>query len=96
MKQRVTIAIAISMGPQVIVADEPTSALDVVVQRQIMETLAELQEDLGAAILLIGHDIGLMGPIRRYARRNVRRQIGRKPGHCGNYCASRNTRTRRC
>lgn len=60
MKQRVTIAIAISMGPQVIIADEPTSALDVVVQRQIMETLAELQEELGAAILLIGHDIGLM------------------------------------
>ena len=60
MKQRVTIAIAISMGPKVIVADEPTSALDVVVQRQIMETLAELQEELGAAILLIGHDIGLM------------------------------------
>ncbi len=60
MKQRVTIAIAISMGPKVIIADEPTSALDVVVQRQIMETLAELQEELGAAILLIGHDIGLM------------------------------------
>ena len=60
MKQRVTIAIAISMGPKVIIADEPTSALDVVVQRQIMETLAELQDELGAAILLIGHDIGLM------------------------------------
>ncbi|MCY4474718.1 MAG: ABC transporter ATP-binding protein [Chloroflexi bacterium] len=60
MKQRVTIAIAISMGPKVIIADEPTSALDVVVQRQIMETLAELQDELAAAILLIGHDIGLM------------------------------------
>ncbi len=60
MKQRVTIAIAISMEPKVIIADEPTSALDVVVQRQIMETLAALQEELEAAIILIGHDIGLM------------------------------------
>ena len=60
MKQRATIAIAISMEPKVIIADEPTSALDVVVQRQIMETLAELQEELRAAIILIGHDIGLM------------------------------------
>ena len=76
MKQRVTIAIAISMGPQVIIADEPTSALDVVVQRQIMETLAELQDELGAAILLIGHDIGLDGAVRRYSGRDVRGQIG--------------------
>ncbi len=60
MKQRVVIAIAISMHPQVIIADEPTSALDVVVQRQIMETLREVQADLGAAVILIGHDMGLM------------------------------------
>ena len=60
MKQRATIAIAISMEPKVIIADEPTSALDVVVQRQIMETLAEIQKEMRAAIVLIGHDIGLM------------------------------------
>ncbi len=60
MKQRVVIAIAISMRPKVIIADEPTSALDVVVQRQIMETLREVQDDLGASIILIGHDMGLM------------------------------------
>ncbi len=60
MKQRVVIAIAISMRPKVIIADEPTSALDVVVQRQIMETLREVQDDLGAAVILIGHDMGLM------------------------------------
>ena len=60
MKQRATIAIAISMEPKVIIADEPTSALDVVVQRQIMETLAEIQLEMRAAIVLIGHDIGLM------------------------------------
>jgi peptide/nickel transport system ATP-binding protein len=60
MKQRVCIAIAISLRPKVIIADEPTSALDVVVQRQIMETLQRVQEELGAAIILVGHDMGLM------------------------------------
>jgi peptide/nickel transport system ATP-binding protein len=60
MKQRVCIAIAISLHPKVIIADEPTSALDVVVQRRVMQTLRKVQEELGAAVLLIGHDIGLM------------------------------------
>uniref|UniRef100_A0A540VM44 ABC transporter ATP-binding protein n=1 Tax=Litorilinea aerophila TaxID=1204385 RepID=A0A540VM44_9CHLR len=60
MKQRVCIAIAISLRPKVIIADEPTSALDVVIQRQVMETLTRVQEELGAAVILIGHDIGLM------------------------------------
>lgn len=60
MKQRAVIAIAISLRPKVIIADEPTSALDVVVQRQIMETLRRVQEDLGAAVILIGHDMGIM------------------------------------
>jgi oligopeptide/dipeptide ABC transporter ATP-binding protein len=60
MKQRVCIALAISLQPTVIVADEPTSALDVVVQRQVMDTLTDVQTDLGAAVILIGHDMGLM------------------------------------
>jgi len=60
MKQRVCIAIAISMEPRVIIADEPTSALDVVVQWQIIDTLRRVQEELGAAVILIGHDMGLM------------------------------------
>ncbi len=60
MKQRVCIAIAISLRPKVILADEPTSALDVVVQRQVMETLRRVQEDLGASVVLVGHDMGLM------------------------------------
>lgn len=60
MKQRACIAIAISLRPKVIIADEPTSALDVVVQRQIMETLGRVQRELGAAVILIGHDMGLM------------------------------------
>jgi peptide/nickel transport system ATP-binding protein len=60
MKQRACIAIAISLRPKVIIADEPTSALDVVVQRQVMATLARVQEELGAAVILVGHDMGLM------------------------------------
>ena len=60
MRQRVCIAIAISVGPRIIIADEPTSALDVVVQRQIMQTLSAVQKRLAASILLVGHDMGLM------------------------------------
>jgi len=60
MKQRVVIAIAISLQPKVIIADEPTSALDVVVQRQVMETLKEAQREIGASVILVGHDMGLM------------------------------------
>lgn len=60
MKQRVCIAIAISLRPRLIIADEPTSALDVVVQRQVMQTLWQVQQDLGASVILIGHDMGLM------------------------------------
>ncbi len=60
MKQRVCIAIGISMRPKVIIADEPTSALDVVVQRQIMQTLGNVQQRLEASVLLVGHDMGLM------------------------------------
>jgi peptide/nickel transport system ATP-binding protein len=90
MKQRVCIAIAICLRPTVIIADEPTSALDVVVQRQVMRTLADVQQDLGAAILLIGHDMGLMAQFVdrlgvMYAGRLVEiapiAEIVRKPRH---------------
>lgn len=60
MKQRVCIAIGILLRPEVIIADEPTSALDVVTQRQVMETIDKVQDDIGAAVILIGHDMGLM------------------------------------
>ncbi|RIK36388.1 MAG: dipeptide/oligopeptide/nickel ABC transporter ATP-binding protein [Chloroflexi bacterium] len=60
MKQRVCIAMAITLQPQVIIADEPTSALDVVVQRQVMETLSQIQETINASVILVGHDMGLM------------------------------------
>ncbi len=60
MKQRVCIAIAISLRPRLIIADEPTSALDVVVQRRVMQTLQKVQQALGASVILIGHDMGIM------------------------------------
>ena len=60
MKQRVAMAIAISMKPKVIIADEPTSALDVVVQKRVIETLQDVQKELDASIILVGHDMGLM------------------------------------
>jgi peptide/nickel transport system ATP-binding protein len=60
MKQRVCIAIGILLDPKVIIADEPTSALDVVTQRQVMETIDNIQKRLKAAVILIGHDMGLM------------------------------------
>jgi peptide/nickel transport system ATP-binding protein len=60
MKQRVCIAIGILLRPEVIIADEPTSALDVVTQRQVMETIDKVQDEINSAVILIGHDMGLM------------------------------------
>lgn len=60
MKQRVCIAIGVCLGPDLIIADEPTSALDVITQRHVMQTLREVQERIGAGLILIGHDMGLM------------------------------------
>lgn len=60
MKQRVCIAVAIALRPKLLIADEPTSALDVITQRQVMQTLERVQEELGSALILIGHDMGLM------------------------------------
>jgi peptide/nickel transport system ATP-binding protein len=60
MKQRVCIAIGILLTPKVLICDEPTSALDVVTQRQVMETIDRGQKEIGAAVILIGHDMGLM------------------------------------
>lgn len=59
MRQRIMIAMAVALSPDVLIADEPTTALDVTVQAQIMELLAELREETGSALLLITHDLGL-------------------------------------
>jgi peptide/nickel transport system ATP-binding protein len=63
MRQRVVIAIALILRPKLIIMDEPTTALDVVVERDIMDQLYDLKEQLGFAILFISHDLGLMGQI---------------------------------
>ncbi|MEM9641163.1 MAG: ABC transporter ATP-binding protein [Pseudomonadota bacterium] len=60
MKQRVCIALGIILTPELIIADEPTSALDVVTQRQVMQTLKDIQAKIGSGLILIGHDMGLM------------------------------------
>ncbi|WP_411892684.1 ABC transporter ATP-binding protein [Yoonia sp. SDW83-1] len=60
MKQRVCIAIGIILNPELIIADEPTSALDVVTQRQVIQTLKDIQAQIGSGLMMIGHDMGLM------------------------------------
>jgi oligopeptide transport system ATP-binding protein len=63
MRQRIMIAMAIALDPELLIADEPTTALDVTVQAQIMDLLGELQHDSGMGLILITHDLGVVADI---------------------------------
>jgi peptide/nickel transport system ATP-binding protein len=63
MRQRAVIAMALSCGPQLIIADEPTTALDVIVQDQILKELKRIQADMGMSIVYISHDIAVIAEV---------------------------------
>ena len=63
LRQRVMIAMALMCGPELLIADEPSTALDVTIQAQILRLLADLQKDLGIALVLITHDLGVVARI---------------------------------
>ncbi|ODU62484.1 MAG: peptide ABC transporter ATP-binding protein, partial [Acetobacteraceae bacterium SCN 69-10] len=75
MRQRAMIAMAVACNPKVLIADEPTTALDVTIQAQILDLLLKLQQDLGTAIMLITHDLGV---VAETAHRVVVMYAGRK------------------
>jgi peptide/nickel transport system ATP-binding protein len=90
MRQRVMIAMALACNPKLLIADEPTTALDVTIQAQILQLMQDLKRRVGAAIILITHDLGVVAEIAErvmvmYAGRKVEeapvRELFRSPRH---------------
>ena len=90
MRQRVMIAMALACNPKLLIADEPTTALDVTIQQQILELLLDLREELGMAIIIITHNMGVVAEmadrvIVMYAGRIVERapvaELFERPAH---------------
>ena len=90
MKQRVMIAMALACNPDLLIADEPTTALDVTIQAQILDLLSALQKDLGMAILLITHNLGVVAQFAqdvivmyasKIAERATVEELFRDPSH---------------
>jgi len=81
MRQRAMIAMAIACRPKLLIADEPTTALDVTIQAQILDLMAELQDELGMSIMMITHDLGVIAEISHQVvvicthRHPVRRRV---------------------
>jgi peptide/nickel transport system ATP-binding protein len=90
MRQRVMLAIALALRPELLIADEPTTALDVTVQAQLLELLARLQREHGTAVVLITHDLGVIAEVAdrvltmyagRIVERATRQDIFARPHH---------------
>lgn len=90
MRQRIMIAMALITRPELLIADEPTTALDVTVQKQVLDLIKEQQEDLGTAVILITHDLGVVAQVCdevnvMYAGRTIEkasvRDLFREPRH---------------